>query len=65
MSSFKIDRKRLESQLAHVSAARLDMEVRIAELNEALGRINKEVQIQLAKEEELSQKLKSFDGGEN
>ena len=52
-----LERKKIEAELARVHAARLDMEVRLAELEEATTRIQKDVNIQLVKEEELRQKL--------
>jgi polyribonucleotide nucleotidyltransferase len=52
-----LERKKTEAELARVFAARMDMEVRLAELEEATTRIQKDVSIQLVKEEELKQKL--------
>jgi predicted nucleic acid-binding Zn-ribbon protein len=52
-----IQRKKASAELARVIAARLEMEVRLAEIEEAMERIKKEIDIQLAKEEELKQKL--------
>ena len=52
-----LERKKMEAELARVFAARLDMEVRLCELEEAIARIQKDVNIQLVKEEELRQKL--------
>jgi hypothetical protein len=54
-----IQRKKTSAELARVIAARLEMEVRLAEIEEAMERIKKEIDIQLAKEEELKQKLNS------
>lgn len=52
-----LEKKKAEAELARVFAARMDMEVRLAELEEATTRIQKDVSIQLVKEEELKQKL--------
>ena len=52
-----LEKKKIEAELARVFAARLDMEVRLAELEEATARIQKDVNIQLIKEVELKQKL--------
>jgi polyribonucleotide nucleotidyltransferase len=52
-----LEKKKIEAELARVFAARLDMEVRLAELEEATTRIQKDVNIQLIKEAELKQKL--------
>jgi len=52
-----LEKKKAEAELARVFAARMDMEVRLAELEEATIRIQKDVNIQLIKEEEIKQKL--------
>jgi len=53
----QLDKKKMEAELARVFAARLDMEVRLCELEEAIARIQKDVNVQLLKEKELKQKL--------
>jgi len=52
-----IQRKKASAELARVIAARLEMEVRLAEIEEAMERIKKEIDVQVAKEEELKQKM--------
>jgi len=53
----KLELKKLEAELARVKASRLEMECRLEELTEAMTRINKDVEIQLKKEIELTTKL--------
>lgn len=55
MSSLLIKKK--EADIARVKAARLEMEVRVAELEEALERIKKDINLHLAKELELESEL--------
>lgn len=57
--SSEIQKKKSSAELARVFAARLEMEVKLAELEEAIERIKKEINIQLQKEEELKQKISS------
>jgi len=55
--SVEIQKKKASAELARVTAARLEMEVKLAELEEAIERIKKEINIQTQKEEELKQKV--------
>lgn len=55
--SVEIQKKKASAELARVIAARLEMEVKLAELEEAIERIKKEISIQSQKEEELKQKM--------
>lgn len=55
--SIEIQKKKTSAELARVVAARLEMEVKQAELEEAIERIKKEINIQSQKEEELKQKI--------
>lgn len=52
-----LEKKKIEAELAKVKAARLDMEVRIEELQEAFIRMERDIKIQQDKEEELQKKL--------
>lgn len=52
-----LQRKKASAELARVIAARLELEVRLAELEEAMERVSKEIEIQLKKEEELKLKI--------
>lgn len=52
-----LQKKKASAELARVIAARLELEVRLAELEEAMERVNKEIEIQLKKEEELKLKI--------
>ena len=54
--SIEIQKKKASAELARVIAARLEMEVKLAELEEAIERIKKEINIQSQKEEDLKQK---------
>lgn len=49
--------KKLQAELARVKAARLEMEVRLEELQEATNRINEQINVQILKETELLNKL--------
>jgi hypothetical protein len=52
-----LEKKKIEAELARVKSARLDMEVRLVELEEAMQRILRDVEIQSNKEKELQAKL--------
>jgi len=52
-----LEKKKIEAELARVRAARLEMEVRLAELEEAIERISKDALLHLNKEKELEVKL--------
>jgi hypothetical protein len=52
-----LEEKKIQAELARVKAARLEMEVRVEELQEAFERIEKDIKIQQDKEEELQKKL--------
>jgi hypothetical protein len=52
-----LEEKKIQAELARVKAARLDMEVRVEELQEAFARMAKDIKIQQDKEAELQQKL--------
>jgi hypothetical protein len=52
-----LEKKKIEAELARVKSARLDMEVRLVELEEAMQRILRDVEIQSSKEKELQLKL--------
>jgi hypothetical protein len=54
----QLEIKKIEAELARVRAARLEMEVRLAELEEAMNRIKKDTDLHLTKERELESKLK-------
>lgn len=55
--SAEIQKKKASAELARVIAARLEMEVKLAELEEAMERIKKEIEVQEKKESELKQKI--------
>lgn len=55
--------KKMMAEKARVMAARLEMEVKVDELNEALERIQKDIEIQRTKEIELEEKIKSSENG--
>lgn len=57
-----VEIKRINAELARVIAARLEMEVKIAELEEATRRVQNEIRIQDEKETELKQKLAGMKG---
>lgn len=50
--------KRIQVQLAHVRAARLANELKVEELQEAVSRIQNDIQISLDKEAELEAQMK-------
>lgn len=52
-----LQKKKASAELARVIAARLELEVRLAELEEAMDRITKDISLQLKKEEELKLKI--------
>jgi hypothetical protein len=52
-----LQRKKIIAELARVQAARLEMEVKVQELNEALIRINEQITIQENREKELAKEL--------
>lgn len=52
-----LDKKRIEKELMQVTAARFDMEIRIEEMNQQIAELQKYIQIQLNKEEELKEKI--------
>lgn len=54
-----IEVKRLEVQLVGVTHARMMNELKVQELGEAIERLNKDIQISLAKETELTQAIES------
>lgn len=49
-----LERKRKESELARVHAARLELEFRIMELEENVQRLKQAIEVQKAKEAELA-----------
>lgn len=49
--------KRMKLELVKVSAARSELEFRIEERNDEIARIMEHIKIQIAKEEELSEKI--------
>lgn len=53
-----IELKRLKVELSRVASARMEQELRIDECNEQIERLQKSIEIQLAKEAELNQKIK-------
>ena len=53
-----IEIKKLKVELMQVQAARASLELRIDERKEEIERIEANILIQIAKEEELSQKIK-------
>ncbi len=57
-SNTKLDIKRLNVQLAQVSAARLAMELSIEERLDEIERLKSSIQIQLDKETEISAAIK-------
>lgn len=50
--------KRLEVQLANVKASRLNNELKVDELLEAIERMKKDIQVSLDKETELENQIK-------
>lgn len=52
-----IERRKVELELIRVSAARMDMEIRIEEMKEEIKRVEGHIDIQNAKEIELKAKL--------
>jgi hypothetical protein len=54
-----LDLKRLQVQLANVRAARLANELKVDELREAIERIEKDIQVSLAKETDLETQIKN------
>ena len=54
-----LETKKTKSELARVMAARLEMEYRIEERLQEVERLKDQIQIQEAKEKELSDKLKN------
>lgn len=57
-----LELKKLELQLAQVAVARQSNEVRVLELKDAIDRIEKDIEISKAKEEELANQLKKKKG---
>ena len=62
--SIQLQRKKAQAELARVVAARMEMEVKVEELTEALTRLQRDIDIQKSKEQELGLKLDEF-GREN
>jgi hypothetical protein len=56
-----IDRKRTHVELLRVSAAKAEMQLRIEERLEEISRLEDQIKIQEAKEQELSLKLNDSD----
>ena len=55
-----IDIKRAEMELAKVGAARIELEFKILEREEDIIRLSQHIQIQVEKEKELSEKIKTL-----
>jgi predicted nucleic acid-binding Zn-ribbon protein len=55
-----IEVKKMEAEKARVFSARLDLELRLEELKEAIVRIEESIQIQAKKEAELEIKIKEL-----
>lgn len=47
-----------KAELSRVTAARLEMEIKLQELNDALDRVKSEITFQLNKEQELEAEVK-------
>lgn len=56
-----LEKKKLIAEQARVMAARLDMEVKIEELEQALARVNNDIQIQKKREAELADKISKLE----
>lgn len=54
----RLEKKKLESELAAVTSARLNLEYRIEEKLEDIARLQEHVKIQIAKEHEITNQLK-------
>ena len=52
-----LEKKKLEAEIARVKATRLELEVRITELQEAMDRLSRDVELHVNKEKELQSKL--------
>lgn len=52
-----LERLTAESNLANVKAARLSNQLKVAQLEDAIERIKKDIQVSLDKEAEIEQKL--------
>jgi hypothetical protein len=55
-----MEEKRLKAEFLRVSAARAEMEYIIAQRQEEINRLEEHIKIQIAKEQELSIKLKEL-----
>lgn len=58
-----LELKKAEAEKAAVFAARLNMEVKVVELQQSIQRIEKDIQIQSAREAELTEKIEQLKGG--
>lgn len=58
MSMTALEKKRLEVNFANVRAARLANELKIAELKDVILRLEKDIEISLSKEADLTEQLK-------
>lgn len=58
MKMTDLESKRIQAELARVRAARLEQEYLIAQRLEEVERLNAQIKIQVAKEQELESKLK-------
>lgn len=52
-----MDKKKMEIELMRVTAARMDMEIKIEEIQEEIKRLAGFIEIQVKKENELKRKL--------
>lgn len=55
-----LEKKRIQRELHGVSGARFDMEIRIEEMQNQIKELQKHLDIQIAKEIELEEKLKQL-----
>lgn len=53
----ELEKRKIRLELLRVQAGRMDMEIRIDEMQEEIKRVEGHIQIQLAKELELKEKL--------
>jgi hypothetical protein len=60
MINKKLELKKVQVELMRVEAARCEMELRIEERLEEMSRLKEHIVIQVAKEEELKQKIKEI-----
>lgn len=62
MSTSPLEVKKIEAEKARVYSARLDLELKLEELKEAITRVTEHIEVQRKRENELELKIKQLKG---